>query len=234
MEIKRLITQFTYRIEPKPEGGFVAHATDPSVPPLEAATREELQQKIQATIAAGLASVFPGMKLPLENKELKLDFHIEHTPGGGLAIHSGNADTQPIAGTHEEIESRFAEKLVNFVGKHLPPELQAALASQGLSGDVKVFVNRKTNFPMKPGTRLLRPSGSQTQGFAGSTPLDNPDLEGTQSADARMLDASFGSLGDTISNSPITPERSSSWIIIRFLLTLLVLAALMYFFLHRR
>src|SRR5205807_9887900 len=41
MEIKRLITHFTYRIEPKPEGGFIAHAADPSVPPLEASTREE-------------------------------------------------------------------------------------------------------------------------------------------------------------------------------------------------
>ena len=40
MELKRLITHFTYRIEPKPEGGFIAHATDPTVPPLEAPTRE--------------------------------------------------------------------------------------------------------------------------------------------------------------------------------------------------
>jgi len=223
MEIKRLITQFTYRIEPKPDGGFVAHAADPNVPPIEAATREELQQKIQATIAAGVASVFPGLKLPLENKELKFDFHIEHTPGGGLAIHSGHADTQPIAGTHDEIESRFAEKLFNFAGKHLPPELQAALASQGISGDVKVFVNRKTNFTIKTGTQS--PSGSQR--LTSSTPPENPDLESTKSG---MLDAS--SLA--ISNSPITPERSSSWTFTRFLLTLLVLAALMYFFLHHR
>jgi len=34
-------------------------------------------------------------------------------------------------------------------------------------------------------------------------------------------------------SSPITPESSSSWTIFRFLLTLLVIAALMYFFLHR-
>ena len=26
MELKRLIKHFTYRIEPKPEGGFIAHA----------------------------------------------------------------------------------------------------------------------------------------------------------------------------------------------------------------
>jgi len=40
MEIKRLITQFTYAIAPKPEGGFIAHASDPNLPALEAPTRE--------------------------------------------------------------------------------------------------------------------------------------------------------------------------------------------------
>jgi hypothetical protein len=32
MELKRLISHFTYRIEPKPEGGFIAHASEPGVP----------------------------------------------------------------------------------------------------------------------------------------------------------------------------------------------------------
>ena len=34
-------------------------------------------------------------------------------------------------------------------------------------------------------------------------------------------------------NSPITPETSSSWTIFRFLLALLIIAAMMYFFLQR-
>ncbi len=102
MELKRLITHFTYRIEPKPEGGFIAHATDPTVPPLEAPTREELQRKIQANIAAGLTSEFPGLKLPLENQELKFAFHIELMPGGGFAIYSADPNAKPIEGaTHE-------------------------------------------------------------------------------------------------------------------------------------
>jgi len=45
--------------------------------------------------------------------------------------------------------------------------------------------------------------------------------------------ASLGSVGDAIDNSPITPETSSSWTIFRFLLALLIIAAMMYFFLHR-
>jgi hypothetical protein len=47
MDLKRLLTQVVYKIETKPEGGFIARATDPTVPALEAPTREELQQKIQ-------------------------------------------------------------------------------------------------------------------------------------------------------------------------------------------
>jgi len=72
VELKRIITKFTYRIESKPEGGFIAHASDPSLPPLEAPTRLELQQKIQANISAALAEEFPGLKLSADNQQLKL------------------------------------------------------------------------------------------------------------------------------------------------------------------
>src|SRR6266581_8806058 len=166
MELKRLITHFTYRIEPKPEGGFIAHATDPTVPPLEAPTREELQQKIQSNIATALAAEFPGLKLPLEHRELKYAFHIELKPGGGFAIHSADPDAKPIQGaTHEEIEGHFAEKLIGFVGKHFMPELSQALAAQGNSGDIKVFVNRKTGASVNAG------SDKSSLGIARDLPL---------------------------------------------------------------
>ena len=219
MELKSLITHFTYRIEPKPEGGFIAHTTNPTVPPLEAPTREELQRKIQANIAAGLASEFPGLKLPLENQQLKFAFHIERKPGGGFAIHSADPNAPPIEGaTHEEIESHFAEKLIAFVGKHFMPELSRALAAQG-SGDIKVFVNRKTAFTVN----------------AGSTTIQTDDVtrEDAKLGDTKTANASLGSVGDAIDNSPITPETSSSWTIFRFLLALFIIAAMMYFFFHR-
>ena len=218
MELKSLITHFTYRIEPKPEGGFIAHTTDPTVPPLEAPTREELQRKIQENIAAGLASEFPGLKLPLENQQLKFAFHIERKPGGGFAIHSADPDAPLIDGaTHEEIESHFAEKLIAFVGKHFIPELSQALAAQG-SGDTKVFVNRKTGFTVNAGSHTIQ--------------TDDVTIEDAK-GDAKTANASLGSVGDAIDNSPITPETSSSWTIFRFLLALLIIAAMMYFFLHR-
>jgi hypothetical protein len=219
MELKSLITHFTYRIEPKPEGGFIAHTTDPTVPPLEAPTREELQRKIQENIAAGLASEFPGLKLPLENQQLKFAFHIERKPGGSFAIHSADPDAPLIEGaTHEEIESHFAEKLIAFVGKHFLPELSQALAAQG-SGDIKVFVNRKTGFTVNAGSHTLQ--------------TDDVTIEDAKLGDAKTANASFSSVGDAMDNSPITPETSSSWTIFRFLLPLLIIAAMMYFFLHR-
>jgi hypothetical protein len=233
MELKRLITHFTYRIEPKPEGGFIAHATDPTVPPLEAPTREELQGKIQANIAAGLASEFPGLKLPLKNQQLKFAFHIERKPGGGFAIHSADPNAQPIEGaTHEEIESHFAEKLIAFVGKHFMPEPSQAFAAQG-SGDIKVFVNRKTGFTVNAGSHTLSLGITRSLPPAGSIQAHNDTIEDAKLGETKTANASFGSVGDAIDNTPITPETSRSLTIFRFLLALLIIAAMMYFFLRR-
>ncbi len=118
-----MISTFTYRIEAKPEGGFIAHATDPGLPPLEAPTRMELQQKIQANISAALAKEFPRLNLPSGNlpagKEFKFDFHIETKPGGGFSLHSHDPNATTIEGSsHEEIEHPFAEKLAGVVGEY--------------------------------------------------------------------------------------------------------------------
>jgi hypothetical protein len=210
MEIKRLITHFTYRIESKPDGGFIAHATDPTVPPLEAPTREELQQKIQANIAAAVAAEFPGLKLPLENKEVKFAFHIEHKPGGGYVLESTDGKALPITGsTHAEIENHFAEKVLGALGKHLMPEMSQALAGQLGSADVKVFVNRKVSSS----------SSSSTLG----------------SGDASSMQVENQNLSDLLNptNSPITPRPGTISPIVRFLLAVLIMLGLMYFFRHR-
>src|SRR6266550_4165865 len=133
----------------------------------EAPTRLELQQKIQANISAALAAEFPGLKLPAENQELKFNFHIEAKPGGGFIIHSHDPKEAAVEGaTHEEIEHPFAEKLAGVLGKYFMPELSQALANQGGSGDVKVFVNRQS-FTTQTGspkltlgdTQYLQPAG---------------------------------------------------------------------------
>jgi hypothetical protein len=224
VNLKRIISTFTYRIEVNPQGGFIAHANDPSLPPLEAPTRMELQQKIQASISDALAKEFPRLNLPSGNlpsggpasgnKELKFDFHIEAKPGGGFSLHSHDPNGTTIEGaSHEEIEHPFAEKLAGVVGKYFLPELSQALAKQGGSGDIKIFVDRKVGFTTNASSQKLAFDNSQTSQPSGASHIGE-----------------VVSAGDS---SPITFEKSKAWPIIRFFLTLLVIAALMYFFRHR-
>jgi hypothetical protein len=225
MEIKRLITNFVYRIEPKPEGGFIAYASDPAVAPLEAPTREELQNKIQANITAALAAQFPALQLP-PNQQIKLNFHIESKPGGGFALHSGDPGAQPVEGTHDQIESRFAEKLISLAEK-VSPELHAALAAQGASGDVKAFVNPVADIKITAGSRSLSCSlGKGVQPTADARALAN-----SGAAIAPRSNHNGGS--STISDAPIVPERSGSAGVFFFLLGILVLGVLAYFALFR-
>jgi hypothetical protein len=210
MDVKRLIAQFTYRIEPKPEGGFVAHASDPTAPPLEAATREELQRKIQATINAALVAQFPRLKQPLENNNVKFSFHVEQHPGGGFSIQSTDGNQLPIiGGTHAEIENHFVERLGGLIGKLLMPEFAQALANPP-SGDVQVLVNRteavSTRTPGALGAGQSFTSDSIAAGNANNVGMLDPGA------------------------SQVLPEKSSLWTILRFFLAVLALGALTYFF----
>ena len=232
MELKRLISHFTYRIEPKPEGGFIAHASDPAVPPLEAATRQELQQKIQANIAAALAAEFPGLKLPADSGGVKFAFHIERKPGGGFAIQSADPNTPPIEGaTHQDIEGHFAEKLLNFAGKHFLPELSEALAKQGGSGDVRVTVNRKIGFTLKAGAHTVSLDSAPNARPVG---LSQPQGDTSPNSADAQTNATFGTVGNTISNRPITAENNSSWAVFLVLTGMVILGALAYLLLLRR
>jgi hypothetical protein len=237
MDLKRLITHFTYHIEPKPDGGFIAHATDLSLPPLEAPTRWELQQKIQQNIGAALAAEFPGLKLPLENQQLKVTFHIERTPDGSFTIHSSDPNAPSTEAAPHEIESKFAEKLIGYMGKHFMSQLSPELAAQLGSGDIKVFVNRQASMPENAG--LLTPANAQGLSSAGSNlnlefkaehgTLSNSTFEG---ANAGVLPGS--TIGYSSDGSPIRRGTGGNWAILRFLLALLIIGAIMYFFLRYR
>ena len=210
MDIKRLLSQFTYKIEAKPEGGFIAHASDPSVPPLEAPTRAELQMKIQASIASVMAQEFPSLKLPLQNNAVQFAFHVEHKPEGGFVLQSTDGKELPVVGgTHAELENKFAERILGVLGKGLMPELTQALAAQAGGGDVKVVVNRKTVFP----------TGSTAVSSSGV----GPSLTDTGQA-ANLLNAT---------NAPIMPEPNKLWPFVRFILTALIFAAIIYFVRYR-
>lgn len=233
MDLKSLVTHFAYRIEPKPEGGFIAHASDPSVPPLEAPTREELQQKIQQNIFSALSAEFPGLKLPLAGSERQFAFHVEPKPDGGFSIHSADPNAAVIhSSTQEEFESRFLEKLLGFAGKHLMPELSQALAAQGVPRDITVTVNRKTAFTLNAGSHKISLGLANT--LAPSPQLKDVGTQAPKLGDAGFTKADFSNSAGTIDNAPITPEPSNIWNVFRLLLALLIVGAMVYFFFRYR
>ncbi len=219
MDLKRLVTHFAYKIEPKTEGGFVARATDPTVPPLEAPTREELRQRIQQNIVNALSVEFPQIKAAADGKRLEMAFHVEHTPQGGFEIHSTDPNV-PVAqaSNQKDFESFFLEKFLNFAGKHIVPELAASLAAQAGTGSVKVVVNRKELLKMNAGP----------QGMTFGAPKA---LEIGKFADVKPDMVHFAG---TIENCPITPENSSNWKAFALAVGILLLGPFMYFFFRFR
>lgn len=234
MEIKRLASKYVYRIEPKPEGGFIARASDPNVPPLEAATRDELQQKIQSTVLAGLGVDFPGLKLPAGTGEMKFSFHVEKQPDGSFDIHSSDPSVAPRnAASHDQVESHFAEKLIEFAGKHMLQNAPEALRAQMASGDIKVFIKKSSGF-----TVTTSHTTAQTQQFASSStaaePGTSPTFASSGPITSRPSSATFDSSGSPIDSSPITPGGEGSGKFFRIILILLALAAVAFFFMKYR
>ena len=222
MELKHLVQRFVYKIEPKPEGGFIARAADPTVPPLEAPTREELQQKIQAKLVAALGEAFPGLQIPSQGKQLNFQVHIDRKPEGGFAVHSEESDKTGInPATHEKLD-HAAEQLLGLIDKHFP-HLSEQFAAQVGGRDLQVFTTENATATLKKPSSsnwspIFQPTSSMTS--AGQ-------LEATTIEDATLNNS-------LVANLPITPEPARLNSIVRFLLTLLVIAALMYFFMHRR
>src|SRR5262249_23621120 len=122
----------------------------------------------------------------------------------------------------------FAEKIINFLEKHLTPELSQALAAHGNSGEIKVFVNRKTGVTVNAGSHSL--GLGLARNFTAPTSISNTTTI-SENTNAKRTD---GILGGAISNTPIVPEGINSGKVVRFLLLVLVAWALVYFFLHYR
>jgi hypothetical protein len=209
VKLTRLVTQFTYRIEPKAGGGFIAHASDPNVTPLEAPTREELQAEIQARIAADLVKEFPGLKVPLDRPGRKFEFHIEMKPGGGFTLHSADPNVLPIDGTtHEDLHSHVAEKLIAIAGKQALPELALAV-QRGTRGEA-------------PLTASAGSLGHTTS--TGVVPDAQPGFQGGVVQQPIGISSTFG---------PTEAGRTAT--VVRSVLTMIAIAALIYlFFVFRR
>ena len=233
MEIKRLVSKYVYRIETKPEGGFIARPSDPNVPALEAATREELRQKIQSTILAGLGADFPGLKLPMHAGEVKFAFHVEKQPDGSFDIHSSDPGSAPLnAANHDQVESHFAEKVISFIGKHMLQDAPEALRAQLASGDIKVFINKTSGFTITTkADGNAAEFGSLSQLFGNNREQSSvPASSVSSGAIMSNSTAAFGGSSTPIDSSPIIPVSDGGGKFLRILLVLAILAAVIFFF----
>ena len=59
MDIKTTTARFSYRIQAKPEGGFVATPSDPAMETIEGSTKEQVEQKVQAKISEMIGAQLP-------------------------------------------------------------------------------------------------------------------------------------------------------------------------------
>jgi hypothetical protein len=225
MEIKRTISRIAYRIEQKPEGGFIARCSDPNVPPLEGASRFELEQQIQAKITAEMESQFPGLKIPFNTSETKF-ITLGTKPDGSIFSESGNSSVQPAEGGNKNaVEHWLADKAVSLVEKNLPPELIEQLKHQAVDGKITIAVTKvggndkvRRDYIVSNGNDLLSRFLKGRQKTSGALEPSNP------------VSASFSGT-NLDSTSPITPV-SGSGPFLRFLLAAIVVAGILFFFLY--
>jgi hypothetical protein len=249
MELKSVISQFIYRIEPKPGGGFIATSRDPAAIPIEAATREEVQRKIQERIAAAMAARFPDLQSALAKNGVHLHYHIESKPGGGYTFHHGdpasNAPAHAAEGTTlEHIENFIESKIFSAIVNHLPRDVRGELEQKINAGGLDVEVDRTvsvttrragvpaTLFDLGPVQDLSSSSGPASSVVSASS---GDILGSAQSGSLNPGESQPGSSWNDPSPSPITRyEKSSSGRIFVFVLLLAVGAALIFFYVHSR
>ncbi|MBZ5718986.1 MAG: hypothetical protein LAO03_01255 [Acidobacteriia bacterium] len=87
MTTKTTTARFSYNIQAKPDGGFVATPTDPAMETLEGSTREEVEQKIQAKITEMISAQLPAaFKFGGVNVTVKRNSNVTTWARSGLPI----------------------------------------------------------------------------------------------------------------------------------------------------
>jgi hypothetical protein len=207
MEIKKT-TSFSYHIEQKAGGGFIARPDDPQMETIEGATEQEVEQKIGAKMTEFIGQQMPfglGKKL-IDMAFTKSDFayHIEEKPGGGFIARPKDANHEPLEGaTRQEVEEKIRGALQTLLGA----QLAGADKASGLTVTRKVNLGDHTTFQFSTYS-------------AGQSAKQNPQQPG--------LAAGIDPMG------PIEPEKDHSSLLLGILLGLLGVAALVYVFFFRR
>lgn len=92
-----IIRKFAYRIEERPEGGFIARPIDPSMDTLEGATREEVQQKIETRLSELLGVPLDTFKLSDIGRIPSSSFKVTVTRSGRMLTPTGLEDNAGIS-----------------------------------------------------------------------------------------------------------------------------------------
>jgi len=225
MELKHIVQRCVYRIEPKPEGGFIARASDPSVAPIEGATREEVQQQIQSKLVATLGEAFPGLKIPEPGgKQVSYAMHVDRKPGGGFSVHTDNPGTPGFNPAAQEKFDHYAEELIGFVNQHFP-HLSEQISLQLVGRELQVFTTTTSSSTKLclPLSQMLVPTQTMQAGGQGRDTSADPGVIRSSGLDPALL-----------TNAPITPEASKSGPGLRLVLFALMVAVMMYFVFFRR
>ena len=138
-------------------------------------------------------------------------------------LQSADPTVQPIAAdNHEDLATRFAEKLANSLGNLVAPALAQAIAAQANAGNVKVVVNPTVRFTVKTRSQSSTVTRNLSPGAQFNGALSGPENQGSEPG--------LGEVSQAVSSQPITPEASGNWTVVLFLffVTVAVIAYLMF------
>jgi hypothetical protein len=96
----RTVTKISYRMEEKPEGGFIARPGDPAMGVIEGATREEVQQKLNQKMGAMIGQQLPNVFG--DSNEIKV------TTNRNVSVqflHGNSASASAMSGSQHPIKS---------------------------------------------------------------------------------------------------------------------------------
>ena len=183
---------------------------------------KSFNEKFRRNCSRPWAEAFPNLKLPIEDKQPKVNVPIEGQPGGGFAVHSqptGNPGLDPA--TEAKID-HYAEELLGFVDKHFP-HLSQTIAARIASEALKFSTHQEATTGFKKSVDF---------GAVQAFPQNPSSSVGTQDLHLGAANLDHSTLNQAmIANTPITPEPSGAGKILRFILTVAILGAVMYFFL---
>jgi hypothetical protein len=227
MEITRTLERLVWHIEPKPDGGFIARCNDKTVPPIEGATRLEVEQKIREKIAGELSTQFPGLNLSLDKPETKIlpldtKFDLAFTKPGDSPAQADES------GVKNKIEQWLTANAVAMVESKLPPEVMEKLKTQAHDGKLKFTVTMMT---LGSGENEVRTKVISLGEEKAPLQLDsqNQKASGALQPSAPVSASFSNSQLDTA--SPITPVSGNTWFL-KFLMAALVVLGLLFFVAH--